>query len=527
MANLYGGAIDGQGVITPAWVKQRNQQEPWHTLGNTIINVGQPPSLDDVERLQRLFGSWSSIYNISYRLAPYNPDTLTTQKGYDTMSYGANGQPGMLQMAACRAPYNLKRMAILSKGFKVELHPSATDMLSSDHSQGEELQTFVYNLLDNITEPETGFTQPFAKVLYDLLSAMWMGFSVSELEWRVGDSGKYRGKYLLAGVNNKPCKQIGFNLDERNLTIRSFFPYTPLHGYGPAVPLEKALIYSFDMDQNLPYGNGLSRSCYKHWWILDSILKFWCAALERFGGGALVAQYPAGNTSAAAEAITALDNMRNNISGVLPDNVKYDFIQASAGMFEGFKQAAEWNKQEIAQQVLGNTLSMGEGQHGTQALGSVHENTRMTGDNFVAMELENVINTQLIRRAIAYNYGERALDIAPRVTIVRQKEIDLFNLANAFNILITSGNMDALNKSIREEMGLPPMDENEDKILREKQEREQQIKEMIAQAEVSRKSPDPGSQAAQNQKAGAKKAMIAQKFAAFAEDFLEVLQIAA
>jgi hypothetical protein len=184
-------------------------------------------------------------------------------------------------------------------------------------------------------------------VLFELMKAVWVGFQVSEIEWRLIDTGRFAGRWGLAQIAAKPAKQIGFDLDESTLAVRAFKPYTPLGGYGPPVPIEKALLYTYGPDRGLPYGTGDGRACYKHWFGLDGILKFWLICLERFGGGFFVAQYPAGNPQAQEDAQAALDEIRQGTAAVLPDNVTYTLEQASQGMFAGFKEAADWHKQEI------------------------------------------------------------------------------------------------------------------------------------------------------------------------------------
>lgn len=424
------------------------------------------PRLAERERLRPLFGAWDSIFAPSFRMAPYNPDLLTTQKGYDLYDQ-------MLTMAACRAPFNLKRYSVLAKGWKILPHQRGSDPLSADHAQAAELAAFVQEMLEDITLPDTDQTQDFRRVLFELMRALWTGFQVSEIEWRLLTSGKWAGRWGLAQIAAKPCKQIGFDLDENSLAVRAFKPYTPLHGYGPPVPIEKALLYTFNPDRNLPYGNGDGRPCYKHWFGLDGILKFWLIALERFGGGFLIAQYPAGNPQAQEDAQVALDEIRQGVAAVLPDNVKYSLEQASQGMFAGFKEAADWQKQEIAQVILGNTLTTGEGKHGTQALGDVHENTQETGVDFVRRDIEGVINTQLIRRAVRYNFGERALALCPRLSLGEQQPEDLYQLAQAFEVLVRMGSMDRQAKIIRERMGLPPLDAEEESRLKQQEQMQQ------------------------------------------------------
>src|SRR5689334_21992976 len=119
--------------------------------------MGEPVVLEEGARRLPLLGAWDSIFAQSFRLAPYSPDLLTTQKGYDLYDQ-------MLTMAACRAPFNLKRYAVLAKGWRVLPHERGCDPLSADHGSAHELADFVQGLLEEITLPETDQTQDFRRI---------------------------------------------------------------------------------------------------------------------------------------------------------------------------------------------------------------------------------------------------------------------------------------------------------------------------------------------------------------------------
>ena len=430
---------------------------------NGIVTEQTPVLLVEQERYNLMMGAYDSIYIPSYRFAQYNPDQLISQQGYDVIE-------NMLTMAACNAPYNIKRQAVLMNGWKV--HSAITDVKDPNFVKADEYAKFVTWVLQNIISSTTRNKQSFRQVLLELLRATWDGFHVSELVWRKIKSGKYSGKVGLTYVASKPAKEIGFNLDPHTLEAIDIMPYTPLEGYSSlepgraSVPTEKVLLYTYHPQHGLPYGVGDARACYKHWWILDSLIAFWSMAMERWGSPVLVVKYPAGNTTAMQLAQQAVDNIRQGSAPIFPDNVSYELVNITADVLKAFKDCAEWHIGQIALNILGNSLTTSEGERfGSGALGKVHQGTQQYGIGAVQKDLEEVVNNQLIFRLMKYNYGEDQCDLAPRFCLEDVKPSDVLGLAQAFQLLVKIGNVPNRSSVIRDTMGLPSISPEEDKML--------------------------------------------------------------
>lgn len=426
------------------------------------------------ERMNALLGAWDSVYRHSYRLAPYNPDALTTQKGYDT--YRA-----MLTMSACRAPFNVKRYSVLRKPWVVE--PAIVDPLDSRHEAAAALAGHVEHVLRNILDTDTDQPQDLRTVLFEMLLACWQGFAVSEIVWRTLTEGPHAGKLGIKHIAAKPAKQIGFELDEDTLAVRAVVPYTPMGGYGDPVPPAKVILFTVNPYSGLPYGDGDGRACYKHWWQLDSLQKFWSMSLERFGSAFLLARYPTGSESALQEVLTALDRIRQGAPAVLPKEAEAELLQVAAGGFDAFRLAADWHTQAIAQNVLGNTLTTGEGARtGSLAMGKVHQQTQDVSLEALKADLESCLTHQLVRRIVLYNFGPGALELCPRFSLGSWDSKDLLTMAKAFDLMIRDRVVARRAKWIREEMGLPPMDPDEEQMLDEEEEQERQLQQQAADA---------------------------------------------
>jgi len=423
----------------------------------SYIREAMPVIMEAKERFQAIMGAYDSIYAASMRFAQYNPDQLISQKGYDIFDT-------MLTLAACRAPFNVKRNSILADGWRVI--SAIRDPQDPQFEKAAELAAFAHYTLTHIQTQED-LPQDFRMVLFELLRACWDGFHCTEMIWRTFKDGPYKGKIGFEYFASKPAKEIGFDVDLRTLAPVNIRPYTPLEGYQPPIPVEKVIFYTYNPKHGLPYGDGDARASYKHYWILDSVLKFWAMAAERFGSPFLVVKYPIGDLIALAAAQVAIDNIRQGSAALLPDNCEYEVVTLDANTLNNFKTIANWHKEEIVQNLLGNTLTTGEGMRvGSMALGEVHENTQQYGIDLVKADLEQVVYGQIMRRLIRYNYGESAVDLAPSITLTSDKKDPqgMFFLAQSLQILMELGNMNPLSKQVRDILGLPPIDPGDKKL---------------------------------------------------------------
>lgn len=433
-----------------------------------------PRELTDAERLGSMLGSYDSVYVPQYRLAQYNPDLLTTQRGYAVFDE-------MLTMAACRAPLNVKRYAVLQKGWSIV--PAVTDPTDTRHEAAKLLADAATYALQNIVDPITDEPQDFRSVLFEMLAAVWYGFRVTEIEWRTIGEGQYRGKLGFKRFSAKPCQQIGFELDPNTLAVLSIKPYTIAGGYGPGVPTQKVLRYTYNPDRGLPYGQGDGRSSYKHYWCLDATLKFWGVATEVWGVPFIKATYPAGNRPALESALEVIGRIRQGAPAIFPKDVDAEVLSVDGDALEIFPRSAEFHTQQIARTVLGSTLTSGEGRRtGSMALGKVHENTQDYGLLFVKNDIESLFTNTLLRRFVRYNFGADALELCPRLSLGEWDESDRQKIAAMFSTLINDKVVARRAKFIREELGLPPMDEDEEQMLEQEAADEKEHQQRIADA---------------------------------------------
>ena len=161
---------------------------------------------------------------------------------------------------------------------------------------------------------------------------------------------------------------------------------------------------------------------------------------ERFGSPTVVARYRPGTTAEEQERLLeVIDSVRHDAGVTIPDSVEIELLEAQrGGSAQTYQDLADWCNDEISKIVLGQTLTTSEGRRsGSQALGRVHEAVRNEYVESDARALMAVINDQLVRWLVDFNFGP---DVpAPRWTIDTSKDEDLNEQAEVDQKLIGMG----------------------------------------------------------------------------------------
>ena len=441
---------------SPPLLQSAAIKEAIETSGqNPALSQSVPTILTPEGRDFNWAGAYDGIYAPSFRYPQFSLDQLLAQKG-------AQFVVDMMHMAACRAPFDLKRYAVLQDGW--DIVPCQAEPEHPDHEQAKKLADEFKYAFENIRDYTTDFTQDPLALLFDMMQGAWTGFQIFELDWQYQEHGKLKGKQGFRGIYAKPNKQMAFDVDDRTLAMKNFTSYTPGGGYDFHIPVEKCLYYVHNQSSNNPQGNGDWRASYKHWFVLDGNLKFWAMALERWGAPVFIAQYPGGDAGALSAAQQAMNSIRQGSAPILPDNIKYELVTAPQQVFLGFEASCRYQAEQIAINVVGNTLTTGAGEN-SLALGQVHQSSGATYDDALSARICAVFKQQVIRRWVRYNYGEDACDLCPNLRLKQRLEVDQLKLAQMLQMLIESGNMPSESAVIRDTLKLPSISPQEKKML--------------------------------------------------------------
>lgn len=322
-------------------------------------------------------------------LLPYNPDDLAEREGlqiYDRMQTDAQVQAALAT----------KKFAVLSGGWRV--------ISASDRPGDMEAAQFCAVVLEEMA----GTVED---ALYGVLDALAKGYSVSELNFRQMRSGRWDGSIGLASIKQKDPALFDFETDEF-LNVKALVRLGNDGSESVRLPVEKFIIYTYMPTYADPRGRSDLRSCYRHWWTKDVILRFFASYLERFGSPVVKGTYRRGATRAQQEdLLRILDRIQQETAIVIPEDVTVDLLQAGLQGEKGFLEAIAYHDRQMAKAILGETLTQEEGlRTGALALAKVHQDTLKLRLQKIKRDLEETVaREQILRPLTRLNFAGAAV----------------------------------------------------------------------------------------------------------------------
>lgn len=332
----------------------------------------QPPTYESVYYT-------SPLYEKSYQM-PYNPDELTIRKGLDVYTKMLNDD----QVKAC---LNIKKHAVLSTNWHIE--PSSND---EEDKQIAEFCEFVLRDIEGV----------FEDVLFEMLSCLEYGFSVTEKIYYVIDYGKYKGLYGLKALKVKPPHGFLFHTDKFGNIIK--VEQQTIDGI-KEIPLNKIIILRNNPEFGNPYGTSDLRSAYRSWISKDYIIKAWNVYLERYSTIPILGKYKTNITrEERKEMLKMLENLQTKSVAVIPEVVNIEPLEVRSTTAD-FKEAIEQHNKMIARallvpDLLGYTSTIG----GSYALGKKHFDVFLMVVYKIRRQIEEAINELLIKELCDFNF---------------------------------------------------------------------------------------------------------------------------
>jgi hypothetical protein len=310
-----------------------------------------------------------------------------------------------------------------------------------DSPENLEIAEFIeFNLLK-------GIAAPFLLSLEDILRMYEYGFSVMEIvlenrEWAPKRAGANRRKYTMLKKlaarptptikrieyddNGGPVRIIQNAVDAKNKTTEV------------EIPIEKAIIFSFNKKGGNLEGKSLLRTAYQHWYYIDNLYKIDGIQKERHGMGFPVVEVPPGSKDADIQAANLLvRNVRTNEYGgaTLPPGFKFYFAKVE-GQPVNVMESIDHHNSMIMLNVMLQFLMLGiqsSGSGGRATAGS-HQDMFTKSLRYVGNLTCDWINFYLIPKLVAYNYNT---DKFPRLRVRNIGETkDLQQWASAIANLI-------------------------------------------------------------------------------------------
>lgn len=187
--------------------------------------------------------------------------------------------------------------------------------------------------------------------------------------------------------------------------------------------------------------------------------------LEIYGLPLRLGKFPAGASDAEKrKLLQAVINIGHNAAGIIPQSMMIEFQKAADGSDGPFRAMMDAMDAAESKAILGQTLTSGEGQHGTQALGTVHNDVRLDILKSDASRIDESITSQLIAPMVLLNIAGADPRRLPRyVTDVPEPE-DLKLYAEALPKLAAAGMRIGL-KDMHRRLRIPIAEDGEE-VLR-------------------------------------------------------------
>lgn len=329
----------------------------------------------------------------------------------------------------------------------------------------ERLAAQVKDWLHMLQASSPGERGGFELVLANMTDAMLKGFSAQEMVWDLESDGSGR-QVLLPELTWHPQRWFTASADRRRFMLRSRSLTEPTAEL-PAVAGEELLPLAWLMHVH-PARCGyvtrqsLARVLFWPYLFKNYAVRDLAEFLEIYGLPIRVGKYPTGAGDKEKMALLqAVTQIGHNAAGIIPAGMQLEFQSASAGTEVPF--VAMWDRLDAAESkaILGQTLTAGEGSHGTQALGNVHNEVRKDIREDDARRVARAVTQQLIRPLVLLNVkgaDERRL---PRLVLDTGEPEDLEQYAKALPALAQAG-LKIPVKWAQDKLRIPMPDEGED-----------------------------------------------------------------
>jgi SPP1 gp7 family putative phage head morphogenesis protein len=422
------------------------------TINNTIeYSEAVNNNIKAINKIQTEYKSYE--YNLS-QYQQYNPSPLVIKK---TMNLFDDMYMRDEQIKAC---YNLKRRFIVSNGFNIIIQ-------DQEDEKQKEIQDFLWYVLND------GYDGLFNRDLFQLVSALQYGFSVTEKVFKIFKTGKYKGmigvKYLLC----RPPHSFLFYLSDKGELEK--IEQQVDSGIIDDIDVNNLIIYTFDKQFSNPYGISDFTTAYTPYFSKLLISKYKNIYTERFAITPMFATYPMGaNKELKEDLLNMVTNLQGKSVAVFPNDVNVQALsidkQATA---EFFKEATREEDIKISRGMLvPELLGFSEHNTGSQSLGieqfDIFLNTAIYSEQAI---IEDLLNEKLLKPLIKFNYGEQ--EYYARIEFNKPETKDKEKMYRLWIDAVSEGVVRSTIEDeniIRNDIGFSDREEEEDEAIEPKSE---------------------------------------------------------
>ena len=297
--------------------------------------------------------------------------------------------------------------------------------------------------------------EDFGDVLFDMTDAIGHGFAALEMTW-----GRVQAVQMPVKIEHKP--QGWFKLALNPDISRNELRLRDHSAEGEALWPFGWLLHQHRARSGYISRSGLYRVMAWPFLFKNYATRDLAEFLEIYGLPLRVGTYnPSATKEDKATLMKAVVNIGHDAAAIIPQGMMIDFKEAAKGDNKSFDAMIGLMERIQSKVALGGTLTSGEGQNGTEALGKVHQDIAQHLRDSDAQQLGNTLTRQLVYPLLALNKGLADLRRCPRLVFDTQEPEDLKLMSEAVPKLVGMGMRIPLNWA-HEKLKIPEAQDGEE-----------------------------------------------------------------
>jgi phage gp29-like protein len=275
--------------------------------------------------------------------------------------------------------------------------------------------------------------EDFSDVLFDMTDAIGHGFAPLEMTW-----GRVDGIDMPVKIEHRP--QSWFKLASNPEISRNELRLRSNSADGEALWPFGWILHQHRARSGYVSRSGLYRVMAWPFLFKNYAIRDLAEFLEIYGLPLRVGTYnPAATKDDKATLLRAVVSIGHDAAAIIPQGMMIDFKEAAKGDNKSFDAMISLMERIQSKVALGGTLTSGEGQHGTQALGQVHQDIALHLRDSDAQQLANTLTRQLIYPLLSFNKGMSDPRRCPRLVFDTQEPEDLKMMSDSVPKLVGMG----------------------------------------------------------------------------------------
>jgi len=372
-------------------------------------------------------------------LGDYNPETISI----------GTFRKMIHEDSQVSASWNFLIMAVLAKGWEWNHE-------GKDIDKAEEQKNVVKAMLNEVNQTPH-VRGGLVMALREFASAIWAGFSVTEIVWDYHQKLKMHWPKKLKTLPPETIKFYSDNLGNMK-EIWQFdydvFNTTVFRGSEHiTLPLDRLLIWSYHKEFGNKYGASDLKPCYKYWYIKDFVLKFWSIFIERYGSPFVLGKTRSARMSAFRN---ALKEIMTKTDLVIEKEDEAEILETKHEG-EQFEKLINYCDRMIMLSFIVPSVILNPPPKGSKALGSEMMKAFGWRIKNIQEDIEFLVNS-LTKQIIDYNFPESEIEAYPKFKFKPLTQYDLMKMAQAVELLVRAKVIHPTEKWIRDYMTLPDAD---------------------------------------------------------------------